>query len=159
MSASPVLFSAQHLQPDCEFIILGDINADDVETCLAELREEDGIGYRTYNHYLQAIEAWCNWMATRPEPDCWNSKTESGPRHSPPKTCPYNQRIRQASQIGPRKRQKRPVLYRRTAGKNLHPFLHDRTAKERTCEPDAEKFRVECGPANSHSEGNILKTP
>lgn len=50
---------------DCEFLILGDINADDVETCLEELREEDGIGYRTYNHYLQAIDAWCNWMVGR----------------------------------------------------------------------------------------------
>lgn len=36
----------------CGFEALSDLNADDVETFLAEFREEDDIGYRTYNHYL-----------------------------------------------------------------------------------------------------------
>ena len=49
----------------CGFEALSDLNADDVETFLAELREEDDIGYRTYNHYLQAIDGWCNWMVQR----------------------------------------------------------------------------------------------
>ncbi len=49
----------------CEFKTLADLNADEVETFLTELREEDDIGYRTYNHYLQAIDGWCNWMVGR----------------------------------------------------------------------------------------------
>ncbi len=49
----------------CEFIKLRDIRADDVETYLTELREEDEFGYRTYNHYLQAFDGWCNWMVSR----------------------------------------------------------------------------------------------
>ena len=49
----------------CEFKSLRDLNADDVEAFLTELREEDEIGFKTYNHYLQAIEAWCNWMVGR----------------------------------------------------------------------------------------------
>ncbi len=49
----------------CEFSTLRDLNAGDVETFLTELREEDGIGFRTYNHYIQAIDAWCNWMVGR----------------------------------------------------------------------------------------------
>lgn len=49
----------------CEFELLRDLNADDVETFLTEMREEDNIGYRTYNHYLQAIDGWCNWMISR----------------------------------------------------------------------------------------------
>ena len=49
----------------CEFKQLKDLSADDVETFLTELREEDEIGFKTYNHYLQAIDGWCNWMISR----------------------------------------------------------------------------------------------
>jgi len=49
----------------CEFLSLKDLNADDVETFLTELREEDEIGFKTYNHYLQAVDGWCNWMVGR----------------------------------------------------------------------------------------------
>ena len=49
----------------CEFEFLRDLSADDVETFLTDLRDEDNIGYRTYNHYLQAIDGWCNWMISR----------------------------------------------------------------------------------------------
>ena len=49
----------------CEFNTLDDLNSDDVETFLTELREEDEIGFKTYNHYLQAIDGWGNWMVSR----------------------------------------------------------------------------------------------
>ena len=49
----------------CEFKKLRQLKADDVETFLTELREEDEIGFRTYNHYLQAVDGWCNWMVDR----------------------------------------------------------------------------------------------
>ena len=49
----------------CEFQLLSDLNADDVESFLTDLREDEerGFGFRTYNHYLQAIDSFCNWLA------------------------------------------------------------------------------------------------
>lgn len=39
-----------------------DLDLESVEEALNELRETDGIGHRTYNHYVQAIDSFCNWM-------------------------------------------------------------------------------------------------
>ena len=49
----------------CEFERLRQIKADEVEMFLMDLRDAGEIGYRTYNHYLQAIDSWCNWMVDR----------------------------------------------------------------------------------------------
>ena len=38
-----------------------DIEAEAVQTFLRKLRKENDLGHRTYNHYLQAIDAFCNW--------------------------------------------------------------------------------------------------
>jgi integrase len=47
---------------ECEFKLISDIDREKVEGCLADMQEEDGIGHRTYNHYVQAIDAFCHWM-------------------------------------------------------------------------------------------------
>ena len=39
-----------------------DLDVESVEQALNELRETDDIGHRTYNHYIQAIDSFCNWM-------------------------------------------------------------------------------------------------
>jgi len=39
-----------------------DLDIESVEEVLNELREGDGIGHRTYNHYVQAIDSFCHWM-------------------------------------------------------------------------------------------------
>ncbi|WP_442483338.1 tyrosine-type recombinase/integrase [Aeoliella sp. SH292] len=49
----------------CDFQTLGDINADAIEALVIELREEEDLGHRTYNHYLQAIEGLCNWLVQK----------------------------------------------------------------------------------------------
>ncbi len=49
----------------CEFKTLGDFDPDSVEVFMVELREEVDIGHRTYNHYLQAIDSFCNWLVRR----------------------------------------------------------------------------------------------
>ena len=36
---------------------------------LLNFREEDQNGFKTYNHYLQAIESWCNWVVGRKRMD------------------------------------------------------------------------------------------
>lgn len=46
----------------CAFQTLGDIKAEAVECYLAELREHEGFGHRTYNHYVQAFEQFCTWL-------------------------------------------------------------------------------------------------
>jgi site-specific recombinase XerD len=50
---------------------LADIEPEVVAKCLRKIRKSDKIGPRTYNHYVQAIDAFCNWcvpkrMATNP---------------------------------------------------------------------------------------------
>ena len=40
---------------------LSDIDGEPVQTYLRGLRKEENLGHRTYNHYLQAMDAFCNW--------------------------------------------------------------------------------------------------
>ncbi|GAA4470059.1 hypothetical protein GCM10023156_62980 [Novipirellula rosea] len=47
----------------CEWTVLGDMLADDVEDFMTEHQEDKDISNRTYNHYLQAIDSFGNWLA------------------------------------------------------------------------------------------------
>jgi len=44
------------------FETIRDLNAEAVQTFLRELLDEGELGHRTYNHYLQAVEAFGNWL-------------------------------------------------------------------------------------------------
>jgi integrase len=45
----------------CGFERLGDIDLEPVQEFLREFRVSEDIGYRTHNHYVQAIDSFCNW--------------------------------------------------------------------------------------------------
>lgn len=45
----------------CEFNSLGEIDGERVQACLREIAESDDLGNRTYNHYVQAFNSFCNW--------------------------------------------------------------------------------------------------
>lgn len=47
----------------CEFRTLADFDADAAEEFLAEYCQEEDLGHRTYNHYVQAIDAFGNWLS------------------------------------------------------------------------------------------------
>jgi len=49
----------------CEFLSLGELEPEPVEEYLAELREEEDIGYRTHNHYVPAIDSFCRWLVAK----------------------------------------------------------------------------------------------
>ena len=50
----------------CGFSVLGDIVVEKVQIFVRSLRKSEGIGHRTYNHYLQALDSFCNWcVATK----------------------------------------------------------------------------------------------
>jgi integrase len=50
----------------CGFKTLSEIEAESVGKFMRSLRKSEKIGPRTYNHYLQAIDAFCNWcVATK----------------------------------------------------------------------------------------------
>ena len=53
----------------CEFATLADISADGVEQFMAELRTSEDLGNRTYNHYLQGFDSFCNWLVDRKKLD------------------------------------------------------------------------------------------
>ncbi len=48
----------------CGFGRLADFNAEQVQTYLRGLRKTDDISRRTYNHYIQALDSFCNWCVT-----------------------------------------------------------------------------------------------
>jgi site-specific recombinase XerD len=45
----------------CGFHALAAIDGEEVQRFLRKLRRDGEIGHRTYNHYLQAIDSFCNW--------------------------------------------------------------------------------------------------
>ena len=47
----------------CGFLTLAEMNGEKVVDWLNEFREEEDIGARTYNHYLQAADAFGKWLA------------------------------------------------------------------------------------------------
>jgi site-specific recombinase XerC len=59
------MFRIRRIIEGCEFESLGDLDADAVEGFMVDLREEADLGHRTYNHYLQAIDSFCNWLVSR----------------------------------------------------------------------------------------------
>jgi integrase/recombinase XerD len=52
----------QRIVDGCELETIGDIRIEAVEQFLIELAEEEDLGHRTYNHYVQALDAFCRWM-------------------------------------------------------------------------------------------------
>ena len=38
------------------------LNVDKVAVCLRELKRKEKFGHRTYNHYVQAVDGFCNWL-------------------------------------------------------------------------------------------------
>ena len=49
----------------CGFLTLADMDGEKVVDWLNEFREEEDIGARTYNHYLQAADAFGKWLPRR----------------------------------------------------------------------------------------------
>lgn len=47
----------------CEFKSLADFDADEAEAFLTQHCLEEDLGHRTYNHYLQAIDSFGNWLS------------------------------------------------------------------------------------------------
>jgi len=42
----------------------GEIGVEVIENALVSLKKTLGLGHRTYNHYIQAMDSFCNWMVT-----------------------------------------------------------------------------------------------
>jgi integrase len=57
-----VMNRVKRIIAECEFEVAGDINPDIVSQGMAELRESEKFGHRTYNHYVQALHTFCNWL-------------------------------------------------------------------------------------------------
>ena len=49
----------------CGFELLGDINADAVDLFIDEFCDENNLGPKTFNHYCQAFEQFCQWLTKR----------------------------------------------------------------------------------------------
>ncbi len=49
----------------CKFKRLGDVACDEVNRFIAEYCDKFELGPKTYNHYCQAIEQFCQWLTKR----------------------------------------------------------------------------------------------
>ena len=47
---------------DAKVTNLGSLRMDSAATALRKIKRKDNIGNRTYNHYVQAIDSFCNWL-------------------------------------------------------------------------------------------------
>jgi hypothetical protein len=54
----------RRLVKECGFEVAGDMNPDKVAETLAAIWEKEKFGHRTYNHYVQAIHSFGNWLVT-----------------------------------------------------------------------------------------------
>jgi integrase len=59
------MFRVRRIIEGCEFQNLGDIDQEKVQTFLRQLCAAEDLGHRTYNHYLQAIDAFLNWCVPK----------------------------------------------------------------------------------------------
>lgn len=48
----------------CQFKTIGDLDTEKITAFLRKIRTEDDLGARTFNHYVQAIESFGNWLLT-----------------------------------------------------------------------------------------------
>ena len=48
----------------CEFKTLAEVNVEAVQGYLRSLRKKVDLSHRTYNHYVQAIDSFCNWCVS-----------------------------------------------------------------------------------------------
>lgn len=53
---------------DAGFEWIKDIESESVEEVLPEMLQAEGIGHRTYNYYLQAMDSFCRWMTPKRMP-------------------------------------------------------------------------------------------
>jgi site-specific recombinase XerD len=59
-----VMSRVRRLVKECKFETAGDINPEVVAERLTALQESEKFGHRTYNHYVQALHTFCNWLVT-----------------------------------------------------------------------------------------------
>jgi integrase len=55
------MFRIRRIVTGCQFERLADISRESVATYLRQFVHDQGIGHRTFNHYAQAIDSFCNW--------------------------------------------------------------------------------------------------
>ena len=72
----------------CGFATLADIQSEPVQAYLAVAAEErEDISPRTYNHYIQAMDSFCNWCVLTKRvlanPLAWAGAAEHGSRYPP----------------------------------------------------------------------------
>jgi site-specific recombinase XerC len=59
-----VMSRVRRLVKECGFEVAGDLDPDKVSETLAKMREKEKFGHRTFNHYLQALQNFTNWLVT-----------------------------------------------------------------------------------------------
>jgi site-specific recombinase XerD len=59
------MFRVRRIVQRCQFACLGDIEAEKVQTFLRQLCAAEDLGHRTYNHYLQAMDAFLSWCVPK----------------------------------------------------------------------------------------------
>lgn len=59
------LTRVRRLIAEAEIQTLADIEVESLEAVLGEMLDADEIGHRTYNHYVQSMSQFCNWLVPK----------------------------------------------------------------------------------------------
>lgn len=83
----------------CRYRSLGNINADTVEAFVADYCEKEDCGHRTYNHYLQSIESFGNWLVHPSRRLCEHNPFAGIPRRNAATDVRHKRRALTAQEI------------------------------------------------------------
>jgi hypothetical protein len=130
----------------CGLKSIGKIDREEVESFLIDLRAEVLLGARTYNHYLQAMDALCKWLvatrglAANPLVGLERLNAENG--RPPPAAGALARGVGPARRLGPFERRAGAGVPRRGAGAGLPVLIHHRAPPPRDGEPHAVELRA-----------------
>ena len=146
---------------DGGFATLVGIDGEQVQSVLRSLRKSDGIGHRTYNHYIQAFDTFCNWcvvtkrLLSNPILGLERLNTAVDVRHA--RRALSAEEFSHARGFGSRKPDAHSRVLGRTASTYLYAVVHDGLAKERNSQPYAAKFQAQRVTGNGDGRGGLFQ--
>ena len=113
---------------------IGQLTLEGVESAIGQIVDDDDLGPKTYNHYAQAINGFCNWLvatkhlAANPLVGMERMNAEVDVRHRRRALTP--EEFAKLGNIGPRKWRQNPGLHGRTASTRLSRCLLHRVTSQ-----------------------------
>ena len=150
----------RRLVTEAEIKTLADIEIESLEAVLGDMLDAGEIGHKTYNHYVQSMSQFCNWLvpdriAASPVAGMARLNADVDVRH--PRRALSPEEFSKLVSSARSSDVSIPVLHRRGAGTNLHPFFHDWAQKKGNRIAHTVELQTERLSAYGHGRGDELK--